>query len=597
MPLMLFGKDGKPKSDAAKLAVEAAGVSTLDALMEARRRDFYGDKASGDNAMGDESHDGHCCDSCKHGKACDGESRNCGDGAGGFKPGNTCAAGAGGLSVSSSESKDEWGKSTYSVSGETKKIYEYEIEDKKTGGHALLKVGPYRDEKADIIGTAVKIVSWYAYPMGHVALHGKASAEKEYTGKGFGRNVIATTLDIAKQHGAEYVTVFGPSDDTVKVMEHYTKKGLFTPVPSSKAVNGDFYTDFVINEKDGRSMSSRDCGTGAGGFKIGNTCAAGSHDGDGSTATQEEPAPAATKIVGHELIDDAHRSMFGEKPTGAGEYLSRHGWTGDVSGLDAWVGKHGASLNENQKRGMAATVAGIALAGSHYPDIRGVPITGIAVSEHVANTAKEFLDDFKARTGREPTGIESMQVYEQLSIAQATAGFYNSQTDLVTIVGDNMRGDADAARTYGVKHCSSPSPMHVGYHEMMHAVHFHRLRKSIGLAESGPITRPEFESVIARFKRGLEDGLKANGSVFNGLKTKDLAKATSEYGASHPLEAVTEYLTGVSLGGKRANKTLDLLMDISNAPRPVKLSAADRKLASAANKAARALAKKPSKKR
>ena len=194
---------------------------------------------------------------------------------------NSCGAG---LSVSHSESKDAFGKETYQLGGETLKNHRYSIKDKSTGGTADLKVGAYTDYSEgnfDPQATAVTIVSWHATPMSEIAAHGLVASDK-YKGKGFGRGVMKSALEIADRHNATVLSIFAPSDDSQAVMKHYSDTGLLEPIKSSKAVYGDFYTSFIINKAkakqflDGRPKKdsrSADCGRDNGGrFGPKNTC-------------------------------------------------------------------------------------------------------------------------------------------------------------------------------------------------------------------------------------------------------------------------------------------------------------------------------------
>jgi GNAT superfamily N-acetyltransferase len=206
-----------------------------------------------------------------------------------FGPKNECQGDSYGLSVKSEESKDAWGKASYSVGGDSRKNYRYSVKDPETGGSAAIKVGAYEDYTDGDFnpkGTAVTIVSWNATPLSAIASEGLIAQEK-YVGKGFGRRVFSQALEIAKKHDAEVISVFAPSDDTQAVMKKYSSAGIISPIESSKAVSGDFYTDFRINrekvddflaETKRRKKQSRsaDCErTEAGRFAAGNDCASG----------------------------------------------------------------------------------------------------------------------------------------------------------------------------------------------------------------------------------------------------------------------------------------------------------------------------------
>lgn len=224
-------------------------------------------------------------------------------------PDNSCSPankGSGdsyGFTTKVEESKDAWGKSTYTLpSGEVKKNYSVSLSDPATGGRASLKVGAYEDEASDFRPTAteITIVSWHASPLQDIVDGGLEGAYKKNVGKGFGRRVMAVVLETAIEHDADVVSVFAPSDHTQAVMEKYTADGLFTPIPSSKAVAGDFYTEFTINkdkvpeflaETKRRVKASKRafCPTGVGGG-IDNSCS--SKDGTGiAAAPPSKPEP------------------------------------------------------------------------------------------------------------------------------------------------------------------------------------------------------------------------------------------------------------------------------------------------------------------
>jgi GNAT superfamily N-acetyltransferase len=178
-------------------------------------------------------------------------------------------------------SQDAEGKDSYWLNGKTFNTQYYSLEDKQTGGRATLKVGAYHDySDGDFSAKAthVNIVTWSATPMSEIAAHGLIAQDK-YKGKGFGRSVMQEAMKIADKHGATVLSIFAPSDDSQAVMKHYTKTGLLDPIPSSKAVRGDFFTSFNINKDKAAAFTKSKpskrafCPNGTGGG-VSNTCGA-----------------------------------------------------------------------------------------------------------------------------------------------------------------------------------------------------------------------------------------------------------------------------------------------------------------------------------
>ena len=145
-------------------------------------------------------------------------------------------------------SKDAWGKSNYTLNNQNFQNYSCEILDTKTGGIALINIGAYFDnEKAEYTDHEIKIVSWNATPLSKIAEKGLV-AQNEYKGKGFGRNVMSKIMEMAIEKNISILSIFAPSDDSQKIIKHYTSKGLLSPITSSKAEFADYYTSFYINK-------------------------------------------------------------------------------------------------------------------------------------------------------------------------------------------------------------------------------------------------------------------------------------------------------------------------------------------------------------
>ena len=145
-------------------------------------------------------------------------------------------------------SKDAWGKPNYTLNNQTFQNYSCQILDAKTGGRALIKIGAYWDEeKLEDTDHEITIVTWNATPLSKIAEKGLI-AQDEYKGKGFARNVMAKIMEIAIEKNISILSIFAPSDDSQKVMKHYTAKGLLSPIISSKAKLADYYTSFNINK-------------------------------------------------------------------------------------------------------------------------------------------------------------------------------------------------------------------------------------------------------------------------------------------------------------------------------------------------------------
>lgn len=160
------------------------------------------------------------------------------------------------IKIQCNPTTDAWGKPEYTIDGQVFKIFACTIFDAATGGSASIKIGPYWDSVEDgYTNHQITIISWDATPFGQIAEKG-LDAQKDYVGKGFGRNVMSKIMEIALDRNISILSIFAPSSDSQRVLQHYTQKGLLKPIASSKAVLADFYTEFMIDSGKASEMTS-----------------------------------------------------------------------------------------------------------------------------------------------------------------------------------------------------------------------------------------------------------------------------------------------------------------------------------------------------
>lgn len=118
----------------------------------------------------------------------------------------------------------------------------WSIVDTKTHGSAAVAVVKhFNPEKLDNDGESIVILRWDAAPI-------FAPNKDEYKGGGFARNAMRKILELAQERKIGILEIFGPSEDSQRVLNHYTRKGVITPIPYSKAALADFHTAFRINK-------------------------------------------------------------------------------------------------------------------------------------------------------------------------------------------------------------------------------------------------------------------------------------------------------------------------------------------------------------
>jgi hypothetical protein len=287
------------------------------------------------------------------------------------------------------------------------------------------------------------------------------------------------------------------------------------------------------------SQESRNCGDGAGGFKEKNTCAKG---GDGEPASQSDR-------IGDDDALRAHEELFGSAtPKSPSDVLRRYGWAGDpksLASLDAKAAEFRKSLDENKQRSFAAAIAGIGMAIAAHPELKDIAVRATTIEEEVADAAGR---------GESP---------ETVALASATSAYYQPKEDAITIVADVAGGDPMSREwSYLSGASSSPSPAHVGYHEAAHAMHFRNLREQSMMPRTGPISSEQWNALTTTMAATLH--AIGDSSSLEILKAGDprekLSRGISTYGATNPRETVAEYTAGVELGGIEPQKALDELV-------------------------------------
>ncbi len=119
----------------------------------------------------------------------------------------------------------------------------FSIVDEKTGGHCLISIDQhFRHDTKEYEGKSITIINWAAYPLMAV------TKRDDYIGGGFARNAMKKILEIAKQENIHILEIFGPSNYSLAVLEHYVSKGILKPIPYTKMALANNYTGYWINQ-------------------------------------------------------------------------------------------------------------------------------------------------------------------------------------------------------------------------------------------------------------------------------------------------------------------------------------------------------------
>jgi hypothetical protein len=141
-----------------------------------------------------------------------------------------------------------------------------------------------------------------------------------------------------------------------------------------------------------------------------------------------------------------------------------------------------------------------------------------------------------------------------------TAAYYTAKEDRITIVADALAIVPNARAAYVNKTFSSPSILHAGIHEAVHAAHWRNVRNAAGVPGSGSLSREDWKRTV--------DQMDAVMGAAESLELGDVASDVSVYATFNLREAAAEYVAGVATGGIARTPAMDSLMEALKAPKP-----------------------------
>jgi HK97 family phage portal protein len=340
------------------------------------------------------------------------------------------------------------------------------------------------------------------------------------------------------------------------------------------------------------------CGQeGDGTFDTGNTCAAGdgSSSGSGEKSEKSEKSDksdksakvAASKAAraakeeaikrkagresghtGDALAAAAHKHIF-EAGGHPGDLLKSVGWLGsddDRTILEADIERASKSLTDNQKKALSASIAGIAAAMKQFPLTSDVSVRVSTVAEEKEKVERDFRDMheilLKDKSWSKEKFDEELAKEIDASGAGGVAGYYKPHEDTITIVADVVSSADDAKTRYVSKVLSSPSQLHTGFHETVHAAHWKAVRNRNSLPPNGALNQEQFRKVVMSMNVYAEDA----SVLLAIIGEKRIADTVSKYATTNERELAAEYVTGVALGGVKRDPELDSVMDLLHAP-------------------------------
>ena len=331
------------------------------------------------------------------------------------------------------------------------------------------------------------------------------------------------------------------------------------------------------------------CGQdGDGTFDENNTCAAGDGSSSGSGDKGDNAAKlAASKAAraakdearkrkngfesghtGDALAAAAHKHLFdaGGHP---GDLLKSVGWLGsddDRTILEADIERAAKSLTDDQKKALSASIAGIASAMKQFPLTSDVSVRVSTIAEEKEKVEREFRDMheilLKDKSWTKEKFDEELAKEVDASGAGGVAGYYRPHDDTITIVADVASSADDAKTRYVSKVLSSPSQLHTGFHEAVHAAHWKAVRNRNSLPPNGKLNQEQFRKVVMSMNAYAENA----ALLLSIIGEKRITDTVSKYATTNERELVAEYVTGVALGGVKRDPELDSVMDLLHAP-------------------------------
>jgi hypothetical protein len=294
-------------------------------------------------------------------------------------------------------------------------------------------------------------------------------------------------------------------------------------------------------------------------------------NGEGGGVTNTCSSEDGTSYSGIKS-DSAERLSDGEKPS---EILDSLGFTNIrmSSEFDEAVDEPSGILHmiPAVRRSTASSlIASMESAANRVPEMRGASIAVRTREEHAAEYVAMGMSNAAA----------------VVSQAQATC---NMTTGEISVYFDANESLLMKKISHAAGILSTPDPSHAIVHEFAHSQHAEGMRQFIAksLLEETPNPQSDLDYHHVEIAQNILAGKPLSKSqlfnyeyimqgVIQGLKDdvdaspemKEAIKTVSRYATTHPLEAIAEYWTSVTLGYRENDKLLDSLCELGHCPVP-----------------------------
>ena len=339
------------------------------------------------------------------------------------------------------------------------------------------------------------------------------------------------------------------------------------------------------------ARSLNPCGQVSGGvFGPGNTCAA-----KGTTAVGPKPR-FVVKRPDSEILQtggvetgNAYRALFQDGTASPSDVLRAYGWKGDGRNIDDSLVSLCGSLDDDKKEAVAAFLVGVGWAVKDHPEIADTAVRASTRRNEEGLAEARFRAAYQGKINAGPLGVTQEEFDDALAKARAEAGtpaaFYNLKAHEITILVDNAISAFGMRMHFSAGSFSSPSPVHIGYHEASHAAHAKVVRREAGLPADGPLSSTQAEKLIevrdqGAFKMAFamitdprsfaiyRDSPRAGKDAPDPIITGELAARVSTYGVTNTQETVAEYLAGVATGGIKRDPAVEEVLRFVHSPTP-----------------------------
>jgi hypothetical protein len=218
----------------------------------------------------------------------------------------------------------------------------------------------------------------------------------------------------------------------------------------------------------------------------------------------------------------------------------------------------------------SSLIAAMESAANRVPEMRGASIAVRTREEHAAEYAAMGMSNAAAVVAQ----------------AQATC---NMTTGEISVYFDANESLLMKRFTHAAGLLSTPDPSHSIVHEFAHSQHAEGMRQFIAksILEETPNPQSDLDHLYVEIAQNILAGKPLSKSqlssyeysmqgVIQGLKEdvdaspemKEAIKTVSRYATTHPLEAIAEYWTSVTLGYRDNDKILDSLCELGHCPIP-----------------------------